>query len=448
MYKTYTILVRSTNKEFLKYCSDNCQMAKLFRNSVIFRCRQLITAHYKLLEGKALTDNEKQVLDEIKVLETKFPKLKEKTPFMLSANQFEHLFKLTDNPDFRNVVSSHSAAQMIQTVLSDFKSFWKAMKIYKVNPSAFTGKPELPSYCKSKETTVTFTNQVCTIKDTDEGRFLAFPKTKLKLPLGSLELGTLKEVEIMPYYNTYKITIVTEIDNTNFIETLDYSKCIGIDMGVQNIITTSNNFGVSPFIVKGNVLKSFNQWCNKKLSHMQSELPQGIHTSWQIRQLMQYRNNYITDYFNKIASKVISYAVEQNVGVIIIGINHGWKQNVNNGKVNNQTFCYIPHSELADKIQSIGASYGIQVEIVEESYTSQASSIDGDTIPTYIKGDKTKYTFSGKRTKRGLYKTREGIKMNADVNGATNIIRKHVPFAFDKITDFGYLTKQVKTLAC
>ena len=59
MYKTYTILVRSTNKEFLKYCSDSCQMAKLFRNSVIFRCRQLITAHYKLLEGKALSDNEK-----------------------------------------------------------------------------------------------------------------------------------------------------------------------------------------------------------------------------------------------------------------------------------------------------------------------------------------------------------------------------------------------------
>ena len=181
---------------------------------------------------------------------------------------------------------------------------------------------------------------------------------------------------------------------------------------------------------------------------MQYELPQGIHTSWQIRQLMQYRNNYITDYFNKIASKVISYAIEQNVGVIIIGINHGWKQNVNNGKQNNQTFCYIPHSVLAEKIRSIGASYGIQVEIVEESYTSQASSIDGDTIPTYIKGDKTKYTFSGKRTKRGLYKTREGIKMNADVNGATNIIRKHIPFAFDKITDFSYLTKQVKILAC
>ena len=70
MYKTYTILVRSTNKEFLKYCSDSCQMAKLFRNSVIFRCRQLITAHYKLEEGKALSDNEKQVLNEIKVLET------------------------------------------------------------------------------------------------------------------------------------------------------------------------------------------------------------------------------------------------------------------------------------------------------------------------------------------------------------------------------------------
>lgn len=38
--------------------------------------------------------------------------------------------------------------------------------------------------------------------------------------------------------------------------------------------------------------------------------------------------------------------------------------------------------------------------------------------------------FSGKRIMRGLYKTSNGQLINADVNGAGNIIRKVFPNAF------------------
>ena len=90
--KEKSMQFHTKNKEFLKYCSYSCQMAKLFRNSVIFRCRQLISAHYKLQEGKALSDNEKQVIDEIKLIAGKYPQFNEKVPFGLSYNQFDYLF--------------------------------------------------------------------------------------------------------------------------------------------------------------------------------------------------------------------------------------------------------------------------------------------------------------------------------------------------------------------
>ena len=84
----------------------------------------------------------------------------------------------------------------------------------------------------------------------------------------------------------------------------------------------------------------------------------------------------------------------------------------------------------------LGKAYNICVIEREESYTSKASFLDMDDIPTYKEGDETKYTFSGKRIKRGLYRSKNGTILNADVNGSLNIIRKEFPHAFDHITDF------------
>ena len=96
------------------------------------------------------------------------------------------------------------------------------------------------------------------------------------------------------------------------------------------------------------------------------------------------------------------------------------------GKVNNQNFVHIPFSKLISKLEHKCSNLGITFLIQEESYTSKASFLDEDDIPTYVKGNNTKYTFSGNRIKRGLYKTKDGIILNADVNGALNIIRKAI----------------------
>jgi putative transposase len=99
------------------------------------------------------------------------------------------------------------------------------------------------------------------------------------------------------------------------------------------------------------------------------------------------------------------------------------------GKKNNQSFTTIPHSLLIQIITYKTECHGIKVIVTEESYTSKASFLDNDDLPVYGKND-SKKLFSGKRVKRGLYRTENGTIINADVNGATNIMRKVFKFAF------------------
>ena len=114
---------------------------------------------------------------------------------------------------------------------------------------------------------------------------------------------------------------------------------------------------------------------------------------------------------------------EREASKLIIGNNGGWKQGINLGKRNNQNFVYIPYKKIINQIIYKCQMKGIEVIVREESYTSKASFLDYDYIPTINKDDEVK-DFSGKRVKRGLYRTNKGKKINADVNGAYNIISK------------------------
>ena len=130
----------------------------------------------------------------------------------------------------------------------------------------------------------------------------------------------------------------------------------------------------------------------------------------------------MNDYMHKVSRFIANYCVEKQISTLVIGKNEQWKTNSNIGKTNNQNFVQIPHAVLYKLIQYKAEEVGIKVIYQEESYTSKASYLDGDVIPVYVDG--WKYTFSGKRIKRGLYRTKNGILLNADVNGAANIYRK------------------------
>jgi transposase len=115
--------------------------------------------------------------------------------------------------------------------------------------------------------------------------------------------------------------------------------------------------------------------------------------------------------------------------MLVIGKNDGWKQAITLGKRTNQNFVFVPHARFIAMLTYKAELVGIQVQITEESYTSQASFLDGDPLPVYDPANLAP-VFSGKRVKRALYRASDGRHLNADINGAYNIMRKVAPDAF------------------
>ncbi len=134
---------------------------------------------------------------------------------------------------------------------------------------------------------------------------------------------------------------------------------------------------------------------------------------------------------SRIASRLmINTLINQRIGTLVIGENSEWKQEINLGKKNNQNFVQIPHAKLIEMLSYKAEMAGINVILTEESYTSKASFMDNDLIPMYKRGEKNLSTFSGKRVKRGLYRTASGRLVNADVNGSLNQCEKSSPKCF------------------
>jgi putative transposase len=152
------------------------------------------------------------------------------------------------------------------------------------------------------------------------------------------------------------------------------------------------------------------------------------------------RKLFMDDYFHKLSSRIIEWCIKNDIGTLVVGHINDWKQNVNLGKENNQTFVNIPFDSLNRKLKYKAERAGINFIIQEESYTSKVSFLDNDYIPTYGKDDNL-FNPSGRRVHRGLYKTSAGTLLNADVNGACNILRKYKPDAFKKTKDFSYLNR-------
>lgn len=200
--------------------------------------------------------------------------------------------------------------------------------------------------------------------------------------------------------------------------------CMAIDIGVDNLTTCVSNVE-TPFIIDGRKLKSINQYWNKRRAKLQSiAIKQGLYTTHQINALNHKRNNCVNDYIKKAARIIINNCLENHIGTLYVGYNKDFKRSVNMGKTNNQNFVQIPFGRLRDQLSFLCWTYGIMYQEVEESYTSKSSFLDNDPLPEYKAEQPYKGTFSGKRIHRGLYRALDGTVINADVNGAYNIMRK------------------------
>ena len=207
---------------------------------------------------------------------------------------------------------------------------------------------------------------------------------------------------------------------------LDNNKYAAIDLGVNNLATVVSNVpGVKPYIISGKKLKSINHKYNKDIAKSKSilELRNNQKTSKYIQKITSKRNGRINDYLHKASRIIVNQLLASNINTLIIGKNKGWKQDINIGAINNQNFVQIPHSRLIEMLQYKCASCGINVEITEESYTSKCSFLDNEKVQKHKK-------YVGKRIYRGLFRSSNGILINADVNGAYNILRKCKPNAY------------------
>ena len=314
--------------------------------------------------------------------------------------------------DFRNLSSSISQ-QVIGQVFSAVKSWIRLKKDFEKNPCKYDNhEPKFPKYkVGKKQNVVVFTTHVCRIK---KDGYIHFAKNIIDPIKTNIRKEELKQVRIIPQATCYVVEVVYEKEEQDL--GLDKSNVLSIDLGLNNLCTCISNVGEKPFIINGLIVKSFNQWYNKKKAKWMSFVgSKGI--SNRLKWLSNRRYLWMADKLHKISRWIIDYCIELNIGTIIIGLNKGWKNEINLGKKTNQKFTEIPHSKLIDKITYKGKLVGIDVQTTEESYTSKVDHLAFETLEKHD-------IYLGKRKKRGLFQSSIGKLLNADVNGAIGIGRK------------------------
>lgn len=337
-----------------------------------------------------------------------------KEKFISVFDLITRMRKLNDK-DFRSLLKDNEAAQTVKKCAELFSTWFRSLNSYKKNPQKFTGKPRMPRYKKEangdKLFSVAFSYNDAKIQK--DGTINI--RKDFKLPIKT-KLTSLQELRLVPKQGCIEIQIFykTKISPVD----LDYNKAVGIDIGIDNLMAVTSNEGSISHLVNGRPLKSINQYYNKTYAEIVSKLAErDMNTSKKLRRLTRKRNNKTKDYMHKASRSVVDLMVENKIGNCFIGHNDGWKQEVNIGKRNNQNFVSIPHSQLIWMLSYKASEAGINVETHNESHTSKCSFLDDEDICHYDE-------YMGKRKKRGLFVSSVGCMLNADINGAANILRR------------------------
>jgi len=332
-------------------------------------------------------------------------------------------------------------AKVAQLVLKQNAESWsgyfKALKAYKLSDSKFTGKPKKPGYIKRNNNLVKFNYQAVGKKEFSLG-YIVPSMSPIKIPVKpGLKFLNLTEVRIVPKVGCFVIEIVYEVpENQALFCSLNPNLAAAIDIGLDNLATiVFSDPTIQPIALNGKPLKAVNQFYNKQLASFKGFLPNGTGTSRRIQNILRNRNNFVDSYLQQSTKMIVNEFLALGVTEVAIGKNEQWKTNLNIGKRNNQSFTQIPHARFIEMLTYKLERVGIVVKVGEESYTSKASLIDWDTIPTFDPNNKVKHKFSGKRVKRALYVTKDKFKIHADVNGAFNIGRKVIPNLFSSVLE-------------
>lgn len=335
-----------------------------------------------------------------------------------------------DNFDYR-AISAASSQQILMSLDKSLKSYFFAIKAWKRDNKKFTGCPKFPKYKHKTKGRNVFPYSYAQFKHRDN--YIFFPKKEGLSPLKTnCKEGSVKQVRFVPKPDCYIIEVVYESKVKEQLP--DNNRVMSIDLGVNNLASIVTNVSKKAILIDGRKLKSINQYYNKKKSKIQQQLKKtnGKENSRRLMSLTRKRNNKVKDYLYKASKEIINICLEDNITTLIVGHNDGWKQNTNLGKRNNQNFVSIPFETFISMLRYKSERQGLRFVEVNESHTSKCSSFDLESVEHHD-------PYVGKRVKRGLFKTKDGILLNADINGSYNIMRKvKGDAAMPPYTGFGY----------
>ena len=345
----------------------------------------------------------------------------------IKYNDMDRIFKRDRTELYRSLIYVQSVQQILRKVHTSFETFFKAIKDYKKNKNNYTGRPKLPKYKSSKYDELIITNQ--NFKQND--KVLNFKGYLKELSFTMYNKG--KANQVMFKYNGANIDVYIIYDDekalinkevVNYIE--DDSRIISIDLGLNNLVTITNNVGIRSIIINGKGLKSKNIYYNYQIGKYQSILAtvnqkdkeKKSYKSNRLTKLRVKRNNIMNDYIHKTTRYIINYCKENNIDTIVIGNNKFQKQNKKKKQIKGlKNFIRVPIKRIIEQLKYKLEYENIRLIETEESYTSKTSFLDNEipnkeTIP------------SGKRIKRGIFKRPNGEFVNSDVNGSLQILSK------------------------
>ena len=345
-----------------------------------------------------------------------------------SANwiQYNKLFEMVKDSEPYKELGSNVGQATLRKLDKAWKSFFQSIKDFGKHPDKYLGRPKMPGYLPKENG-----RYEC---DLDNNKFkvidgyVYFCWKPLKVMnntfITNIPEGTkLVQLRFVPRDGEYIMEVVYQIDVPDIEEKAE--RIASIDLGVDNLMTITTNCGVKPLVINGKPLKSINQYYNKKISEMRSELKKRHNADWskEMQRFTIKRNNKVDDYIQKATKMVIDFCKENNIDTLVCGYNSGWKQESDMNKKTNQKFVSIPHESIVWRLSYKCETAGILFKTPEESFTSGTSFLDGEE-PIKENYDKSR------RVHRGLFVTKKGEEINADVNGSYQIMKKVFPNAF------------------
>ena len=307
---------------------------------------------------------------------------------------------------------------IVDKLKNDWTSYWKLLKMKK--NKTYDKKINIPRY-KKKYNLVEYNNQVISKKKLKLG-YIGTDKMKQGIKIANRHKDL--DCKCFRIYNKNDKILCELIYEKEIEEVKKNNKVASIDIGLENLFTIAFNYNKKGISIKGTKLKVINQYFNKIKASLQSMLPNKQYVSKFINQLLYKRTEQLRNYIGYYTNKLIEILRTERISKLVVGYNKEWKQEINIGSKNNQNFVSIPFRKILDILRYKLEDNGIEYKEQEESYTSKASYLDNDDIPVYKENDGINYIFSGKRIKRGIYKSKQGKIINADLNGALNILKK------------------------